>query len=156
MLAAQGCWSCLPGVHMERIHDVVRDRELYSAQSGDSVLNVARYMVERNIGAVPVLRRGELIGIFSERDLMKRVVCERLDPATTLVDQVMSADPATVSPSESVENCMRLMRERGFRHLPVCEGSKLLGVISLRDLLLHDLVEKDGELQTIRAYLAQA
>lgn len=141
---------------MERIHDVVRDRELYFAQSGDSILNVARYMVERNIGAVPILRQGELVGIFSERDLMRRVVCERLDPASTPVDQVMTTEPATVSPFESVENCMRLMRERGFRHLPVCEGSKVLGVISLRDLLLHDLVEKDGELQTIRAYLAQA
>jgi len=117
------------------------------------VLEVARAMVERNIGAVPVLRDGLLVGIFSERDLMKRVVVEARDPRTTRVDEVMTDDPLTVTPDESLETCMILMRRHGFRHLPVCEGKKLRGIVSLRDILLHDLNEKDHEVRMMRAYI---
>ena len=65
----------------------------------------------------------------------------------------MTRDPLTVSPTESVENCMLLMRRHGFRHLPICEGQRLVAVISLRDILLHDLTEKDHEVRMMRAYI---
>jgi CBS domain-containing protein len=93
------------------------------------------------------------VGIFSERDLMSRVVAEGLDPRTTLVEEVMTRDPLTVSPCESMENCMLLMRRHGFRHLPVCDGGRLVAVVSLRDILLHDLTEKDHEVRMMRAYI---
>ena len=140
---------------MSVIHDLVRGQETFSVRAEQAVLEVVQAMVERNIGAVPVLRDGELLGIFSERDLMKRVVAERRDPQKTTVGEVMTAHPVTVSPTTSLEHCMDLMRSHGFRHLPVCDGKKLKGLISLRDILLHDLVEKDGEVQAMRAYLAQ-
>jgi CBS domain-containing protein len=111
-------------------------------------------MVERNIGAVPIVKGDDLIGIFSERDLMKRVVSEGRDPGRTQVQEVMTADPLVVSPNESVDDCMRLMKENNFRHLPVCDGRKLRGLISLRDLILHDLSEKEGEVQMMRAYIS--
>jgi CBS domain-containing protein len=109
--------------------------------------------VTHNIGAVPVLRDGVLVGIFSERDLMKRVVVEGLDPRTTRVDKVMTLAPLTVSPQEEPEACMLLMRNHGFRHLPVCDGKGLVGVISVRDLMLHDIDEKDHEVRMMRAYI---
>jgi len=80
-------------------------------------------------------------------------VAECRDPRTTPLAEVMTEDPLTVNPSETPENCMLLMRRHGFRHLLVCEGKQLLGVISLRDLLLHDLTEKDYEVRMMRAYI---
>jgi CBS domain-containing protein len=117
------------------------------------VLELAQAMVDRNIGAVPVLREGELIGIFSERDLMRRVVAAGLDPSTTLVGDVMTEDPLTVPPDEDLETCMVLMRRHGFRHLPICEGKLLKGLVSLRDIMLHDLSEKDHDIRMMRAYI---
>jgi CBS domain-containing protein len=135
------------------IRDLLKNQVTISAQTHQTVLEVARLMVEHNIGAVPVLTQGELIGIFSERDLMNRVVVEGKDPARTPVSEVMTGDPLTVAPNDSVETCMTLMRRHGFRHLPVCSGRELRGVVSLRDILLHDLDEKDDEVRMMRAYL---
>jgi len=136
-----------------RIYDLINNQDTYRADGTQTVLEVAQAMVARNIGAVPVLRDGVLVGIFSERDLMKRVVAEGRDPRTTSLEEVMTEDPLTVDPAETVENCMLLMRRHGFRHLPICEGKQLLGVVSLRDVLLHDLTEKDYEVRMMRAYI---
>ena len=138
---------------MASIHDLILERETYTVNADESVLAAARFMVERNIGAVPVLQRGELAGIFSERDIMKRVLAAGRDPQSTKVSEVMTRDLKTVRPDESLENCMLLMREHGFRHLPVCEGKRLVGLVSLRDLLLRDLTEKDAEVRMMRAYI---
>ena len=141
---------------MERIVDLVKDRDVYSVEASGTVLETAKFMAEHNIGAVAVVRGNELVGIFSERDLMKRVIAAGHNPANTLVEDVMTADPMVVSPQERITDCMRIMKERSFRHLPICDGRKLKGLLSLRDLLLHDLGEKDGEIQTMRAYIAAA
>lgn len=135
------------------ISDLIVNQDTYRTEADQTVLEVARAMVSRNIGAVPVLRDGRLVGIFSERDLMSRVVAEGLDPRTTLVEQVMTKDPLVVAPCESVENCMGLMRQHGFRHLLICEGQGVVAVVSLRDVVLHDLTEKDYEVRMMRAYI---
>jgi CBS domain-containing protein len=135
------------------IFDLIKNQETYRAEAEQTVLEVARAMVDRNIGAVPILRDGLLIGIFSERDLLKRVVAEGRDPRVTLLYEVMTEDPLTVCPGEDPGTCLHLMRRHGFRHLPVCEGKQLRGIISLRDLLLHDIDEKDGEVRMMRAYI---
>ena len=135
------------------ICELIKNQETYRADAQQTVLDVAQAMVDRNIGAVPVLRDGLLVGIFSERDLMKRVVVEGRDPRSTYVSEVMTEDPLTVSPGESIETCMHLMRRHGFRHLPICEGKQLRALISLRDLILHDLNEKDDEVRMMRAYI---
>jgi CBS domain-containing protein len=136
-----------------RIQELIKNQDTCRAAATQSVLDVAQAMVARNIGAVPVLRDGLLVGIFSERDLMKRVVVEGRDPRTTRIEEVMTRDPLTVNPQEEVQTCMVLMRRHGFRHLPVCEGKELRGLVSLRDLLLHDLNEKDDEVRMMRAYI---
>jgi CBS domain-containing protein len=138
---------------MAHIYELVKDQETYRAEVSQTVLELAQAMVDRNIGAVPVLREGELIGIFSERDLMRRVVAAGLDPSTTLVGEVMTEDPLTVPPDEDLETCMVLMRRHGFRHLPICEGMLLKGMVSLRDIMLHDLSEKDHDIRMMRAYI---
>ena len=133
--------------------DLIKNQRTYHVDSNETVLHVARAMVTHNIGAVPVLRDGVLVGIFSERDLMKRVVVEGLDPRTTRVEDVMTMAPLTVGPKEEPEACMLLMRHHGFRHLPVCDGKNLVGIVSVRDLMLHDINEKDHEVRMMRAYV---
>ena len=140
---------------MSRIRELLHDRPIYQVEAGQSVLEVVHYMVNHNIGAVPVLRDGELVGVFSERDLMKRVVAGARSPGSTKVSEVMTPRPHAVSVEESIENCMFLMREHGFRHLPVVEGKQLKGFLSLRDLLLHNLSEKDSEARMMSDYIHQ-
>jgi len=135
------------------IRDLLRNQVTISAEAHQTVLEVASLMVEHNIGAVPVLQEGRMIGIFSERDLMIRVVVAGKDPAQTPVGEVMTEDPLTIAPDEPLETCMTLMKRHGFRHLPICAGRELKGVISLRDILLHNLDEKDDEVRMMRAYL---
>jgi CBS domain-containing protein len=135
------------------ISHLLKNQIITSAEPHQTVLEVARLMVDHNIGAVPVLKQGELVGIFSERDLMTRVVVPGLDPARTRVNEVMTEDPLTVAPNDNLETCMTLMRRHNFRHLLICSGPELRGVVSLRDILLHDLNEKDDEVRMMRAYL---
>lgn len=136
-----------------RICDLIKDQETYQAELGHTVLETVRAMVERNIGAVPIIHNGQLVGIFSERDLMRRVVAEGRDPRSTCMAEVMTDDPLAVGTGEDLETCMALMRRHGFRHLPVCHEGQLIGVVSLRDILLHDLDEKDDEVRMMRAYI---
>jgi len=135
------------------IYDLVRDQDTYRADVNQTVLDVAQAMVDRNIGAVPVLQDGLLVGIFSERDLMKKVVVEGRDASRTRVGDAMTRDPLTVAPSEELEACMLLMRQHGFRHLPISDGEQLKGMVSLRDILLRDLTDKDDEVRMMRAYI---
>jgi CBS domain-containing protein len=138
---------------MSTIRQLLKDRQTYTVESQQSVLDVAKFMVERNIGAVPVLEGGKLVGIFSERDIMKRVLVEGKDPKHAKVADVMTRNPLVVTADESFDNCMVLMKQHGFRHLPILDGNKLLGLVSLRDLLLHEVDEKDGEVKMMRAYM---
>jgi CBS domain-containing protein len=96
---------------MAQAFDLVKNRKVYSLDSDNTALEAARYMMEHNIGAVPVLRQGQLVGIFSERDIMNRVVATGRLPGTTKIGEVMTANPKTVSVTESIENCLFLMRE---------------------------------------------
>jgi CBS domain-containing protein len=91
------------GVKM-RICDLIKNQETYQAELGHTVLETVQAMVAHNIGAVPVLHNGKLVGIFSERDLMKRVVAEGRDPRGTCMAEVMTDDPLTISMNEDLEN----------------------------------------------------
>ncbi len=128
--------------------------DLHVVQHDQTVIEAVHFMVENNVGAVPVLKHGELVGIFSERDVMTRTLVRNLDPHSVTVDQVMTPHPQRVSPDTSFHDCMVLMKQHKFRHLPVCEGNKLVGFLSLRDLLLHEVDEKDIEVRMMRAYIA--
>jgi CBS domain-containing protein len=130
---------------MTTLRDLVKDRRLYSVNSDRTVLEAARYMMEHNVGAVPVLRDGELTGILSERDIMNRVVAVGRTPGTTAVSEVMTANPRAVAADESLEECLFIMREFGFRHLPIVDGKELKGLVSLRDVLMHQAAQLERE-----------
>lgn len=120
---------------MASVADLVKDRRVLSVRADQSVLEAARLMTEFNIGAVPVMRGDDLAGIFSERDLMSRVVAAGRSPAITKIAEVMTPRPLVLSLDDSVDQAAFVMQEHGFRHLVVCEGKALKGIISLRDVM---------------------
>ena len=130
---------------MKTLRDLVKDRKVYSVEATRTVLEAARYMMEHNIGAVPVLRNGELTGILSERDIMNRVVAVGRTPGTTAVSEVMTANPRAVPADETIEECLFIMREFGFRHLPIVDGKDLKGLVSLRDVLMDHAAELERQ-----------
>jgi CBS domain-containing protein len=130
---------------MTTLRELVKDRRLYSVKDSNTVLEAARYMMEYNIGAVPVLRDGDLAGILSERDIMNRVVAVGRTPGTTAVSEVMTPNPRAVAADETIDECLFIMREFGFRHLPVVDGKDLKGVVSLRDVLMQQSAELQRE-----------
>ena len=132
---------------MTTLRDLLKDRKVYSIEATSTVLEAARFMMEHNIGALPVLRNGELAGIFSERDIMNRVVAVGRTPGTTIVSEVMTANPRAVAADESIDECLFIMREFGFRHLPIVDGKELRGLVSLRDILLRQAVEMSRQPQ---------
>ena len=134
---------------MTTLRELIKDRRVYSVDVNRTVLEAARYMMEHSVGAVPVMRDGNLTGILSERDIMNRVVAVGRTPGTTAVSEVMTANPRAVAADESIEECLFIMREFGFRHLPIVDGKELKGLISLRDVLMHQAAEI--ERQTRRA-----
>jgi CBS domain-containing protein len=138
---------------MKTIGDLVSGREIFHVKADQSVREAARYMTERRVGAVSVLDGTRLAGILSERDVMGRVVAAQLDPDRTRVAEVMTRDLVVAQAGDSREDGVRQMKQAGCRHLPVVDGERLLGMVSLRDLLQIDLSEKDEEIRWLNAYI---
>jgi signal-transduction protein with cAMP-binding, CBS, and nucleotidyltransferase domain len=141
------------GVMMSRVCDIVRDRELFFVEEQESVADVARKMAALNIGAILVLNGEQLRGVFSERDLMNRVVLECRDPRHTSVAEVMTKEVATVDEDASIEQAMEAMQSCNCRHLPVTRGTQVAGFLSMRDVMNFELARKTEELHHMRAYI---
>jgi len=110
--------------------------DLHVANVGEDVAKVSGKMGAQNEGAVLVLDQGRLAGIFSERDLLTKVISKGLNPASVKVEAVMTRNPITVTTDTHIRDCIRLVREKGFRHLPVVDGKgTAVGIISTRDFL---------------------
>jgi len=138
---------------VKKVGEIVRGRELLHVKDQVSVFEAAVFMAERRIGAVPVLAGDRLVGVFSERDLMTRVVVTGRDARTTRIIDVMTQDLVVADPDDTHEECIAKMAKRGCRHLPVVQGGRLLGFLSLRDLLKVDLEEKAEELAMMTHYV---
>jgi signal-transduction protein with cAMP-binding, CBS, and nucleotidyltransferase domain len=138
---------------MSLVRDIVYDRELFHVEEGYSVADVARRMAELHVGAIVVLNGDRLRGVFSERDLMKRVVLERRNTETTRVEAVMSTAVTTVDEEASLGEAMELMQVHNCRHLPVTRASRVIGFLSMRDLMNYELARKTEELHHMHAYV---
>ena len=135
------------------LREFLTTREFYYVSPDTPVREAAEYMSERNIGAVCVLDGTRLIGILSERDMMNRVIAAGLDPEKTTVSEVMTKKPVVVEAKECCHDCLTVMKTAGVRHLPVIDGDKLLGMVSLRDLLQADLTDKEEEIKLMHDYI---
>src|SRR5438067_499229 len=121
------------------VRSILGSQSPVTANGEMSVAQAARLMKERRVGAVLVMNEGRLAGIFTERDALFRVIAEDRDPAKTELQDVMTANPRTITPDRPFGHALHMMHEGGFRHVPVVEGGAPLGVVSARDALGPEL-----------------
>ncbi len=138
---------------MKPIGPLVSNREVVVVDLATSVAHAARIMTEKQIGAVPVVDGERVAGIFTERDVMARVVAAGVNPEATPVSTVMSTSLIVADVRDSHDVCLRRMQQARVRHLLVLDGGRLAGVLSLRDLLALELDEKDEEVTLLNAYV---
>jgi CBS domain-containing protein len=130
------------------IRVIIEDQQPVTAAADITVAAAARLMKEHRIGAILVVQEGRLAGIFTERDALFRVIAEGRDPAATRVAEVMTANPRTIAPDRPFGHALHLMYEGGFRHVPVVDNGRPLGVVSSRDALGPDLQQFVRDLET--------
>jgi CBS domain-containing protein len=130
-----------------KISDVIRNQKILCADAALSVRDAASRMAAERVGSLLIVAHGRLAGIFTERDLLNRVVAPGLDPERTRLAEVMTRDPQTIAPDRPISHALHMMYEGGFRHMPVVEDGKPLGMISIRDALGAELTEFESELQ---------
>ena len=130
------------------IRDIIADRPLITVSRGETVRAAAILMAEKRVGALLVVEGGRIVGIFTERDALNKVLAGRLDPDATLVGQVMVGDPQTIRADKPLGYALHLMAEGGFRHVPVVndEGHPL-GMVSARDALGQDMVDLERDMR---------
>src|SRR5687767_3486942 len=121
------------------VRQIIEGQEPVTAPAGIMVSDAAQLMKQRNIGALMVVDDRQLVGIFTERDALFRVLAEGLDARTTLVDAVMSRNPQTISADSGFTTALQMMHDGRYRHLPVVEGTHVLGMVSVRDALGPEL-----------------
>lgn len=127
---------------------------IWSVDPNATVFEAIRLMAEKNIGALLVLSGGMLSGVFTERDYARKIALQGKSSRDTRVWEIMTDDVHTVSPEESVEDCMRLMTEHRVRHLPVTKGQQVLGIISIGDLVNWTISAQDAAIEQMERYIA--
>ncbi len=140
---------------MKKLRDIMRHGFLFMVQPDTTVAEAVRLMATHNVGIVNVLDGDRLVGVFSERDVVRRVVDGGLDPARTPVGDVMTTELVLADADEDYQSAMRKMDHANVRHLPVVSGGRLLSMISIRDLIRVDLQDKGEEIRYLREYLYQ-
>lgn len=129
------------------VRSIMERKKFLAAAPETSVSNAARMMEDKNVGAVMVVENEHLVGIFTERDAVFRVIARGRDAQTTRLADVMTAAPHTVDPGKSFGYALLLMQENGFRHVPVIENGKPVGIVSSRNALDPDMEEFVSEEQ---------
>lgn len=138
---------------MSSLSEFLKRKEVFTVNTGTSIKATVNYMAEKGVGILPVLQEGKLVGVFSERDLVKRVIAKERDLNSTLVDDVMSTNLIIAKSEESHESALAKMKEAKTRHILVIDGDKLIGVLSLRDLLEVDLLSCKTTVEVLNNYI---
>ncbi|MEP7146112.1 MAG: CBS domain-containing protein [bacterium] len=141
---------------MKTLKDLLGSRPLHFVKTGMSIIDVAKFMGLHNIGAVPVLEQSDklkLKGIFSERDLLRRCIAKEVDLFKTEVDEVITKKVIVIESSDTPEYCLQIMKQEKIRHVPIIEQQDLIGMISIRDLMLYDITEKEEKIEMLNSYI---
>jgi CBS domain-containing protein len=128
--------------------------QVWSLESTASVYDAIAMMAEKEVGALPILNAGKLVGIVSERDYARKVILKGRFSKETAVTEIMTSPVVSVSPSQTVEDCMRIVTEKRIRHLPVTEGDRIVGIVSIGDLVNWVITEQREAIQHLEAYIA--
>ena len=138
---------------MKKLREIMREGFLFAVRRNASIAEACRTMAERNVGIVVVLEEDRLVGVFSERDVVRRVIDKGLDPQWTTVEQVMTTDLVVAEEDEDYQTAMRTMDQANIRHLPVVRGSQVVSMLSIRDLMRVDMQRMHEELRFLHEYL---
>ncbi len=130
--------------------------EVLSVRSEDSVLHAIGVMAQWHVGALLVMQDAELLGVLSERDYARKVILKGRSSADTTVGEIMSSPVITVRPEDTVHHCMQIMTDKRIRHLPVVSNSKVVGVLSIGDLVKAVIDEQREEIEQLQRYIAGA
>ena len=140
---------------MRKLREIMRAGFLFMVQRDATVREAVQVMTDNNVGIVLVLEGQRLVGVFSERDVVRRVVDRGLDPDRTPVGDVMTTEIVVGDPDEDYQSAMRKMDQASIRHLLVVKGAEMLSMISIRDLIRVDMQDKGEEIRFLREYLYQ-
>jgi CBS domain-containing protein len=140
---------------MTTVRDMIRKKgyQVYSIAPDATVLDALSMMAEHNIGALLVMSDSEMVGIISERDCIRKVDVMGRNAKETKVKEIMTSNVVTLEASHPLEECMSLMIEKNFRHMPVCEGKELLGILSVRDVLKEVIEVQQLMLSQLERYI---
>jgi CBS domain-containing protein len=138
---------------MENIKDLLANRELYTVTKGTTIKDTVFYMAEKGVGLIPIMDEGKLVGVFSERDLVKRVIAKNRSLDETKVEDVMSTKLIIADVNKANESVLAKMKEAKTRHILIIENEKLIGVLSMRDLLELDLSACKMTVEVLNNYI---
>ena len=141
---------------MQTVNQLLRAKgsQIFSVEPTDSVLQAIEMMATRHVGALLVVSQGNLMGIISERDYARKVILKKRSSHDTPVGDIMTSPAVTVTPSDTVHHCMQLMTERRFRHLPVMESDRVVGMLSIGDLVKAVIEEQSAQIEQLERYIA--
>jgi CBS domain-containing protein len=128
--------------------------EIYSVSPTDFVLRAIEIMADHHLGALLVMNQGTLLGIVSERDYARKVILQNRSSHDTPVSEIMTSPAVTVTPRDTVHHCMQLMTERRFRHLPVVDSGRVVGILSIGDLVKAVMEEQSAQIEQLERYIA--
>ena len=132
----------------------VKGNQIYCVAPGDSVLHAIEIMATRHVGALLVMNQGALLGIISERDYARKVILKNRSSHDTPVNDIMSSPAVSVTPDDTVHHCMQLMTDGRFRHLPVVKSGRVVGMLSIGDLVKAVIQEQSQQIEQLERYIA--
>jgi len=135
------------------VPDVISGQTIHRVAPGDNVRHAARMMREKKVAAVVVMESERLVGILTERDMTARVIAAGVNPDTALCRDIMTSNPDTLGPNDEASEAIRMMREHNYRHLPVVDGTKVVGMVSVRDLYAVYNTELEQDLKDRNAFI---
>jgi CBS domain-containing protein len=141
---------------MQTVSQLLRGKgsQIYSVAPTDSVLRAIEIMATRHVGALLVMDQGSLAGIISERDYARKVILMNRSSHDTPVSDIMTSPAVTVAPTDTVRHCMEVMTQRRFRHLPVVESGRVVGMLSIGDLVKAVIEEQSAQIEQLERYIA--
>lgn len=141
---------------MRTVNHLLREKgnQIYSVAPTDSVRRAIEVMATRHVGALLVMSEGALVGIISERDYARKVILMNRQSQDTPVGDIMTSPAVTVTPADTVHHCMQLMTEGRFRHLPVVDGGRVVGILSIGDLVKAVIEEQTEQIEQLERYIA--
>jgi CBS domain-containing protein len=140
---------------MKTVQQILNSKpvQVFSVTSVTSVLEALRFMTEKNISAVLIMDDENLLGIFTERDYARKIVLLGKSSKDTPISEAMTASPITVSPTDSIDLCMEIMTDKHIRHLPISEGVKVIGMVSIGDVVKFIIADQKQTISQLESYI---